>query len=103
MAADSVWTKVKRWYKGTPNRTFIVYPIAVIAFELGLHRGTLIVHPAGAILLVWGYLQYRFVGRYRVATCGGGPGLEVPATSIGTNGPSRYSRSAMHLGPLMFM
>ena len=57
MAANSVWTKVKRWYKGTPNRTFIVYPIAVIAFELGLHRGTLIVHPAGAILLVWGYLQ----------------------------------------------
>ena len=97
------WRKVLRWYKSTSNRTFIVYPIGVIAFELGLHRGALVVHPAGAILSVWGYLQYRQVGRFRAAKGGGGPGIEVPPTSIVAGGPYRYTRNPMYLGHLIFM
>ena len=93
---------MRRWYKGMSNRTFIVYPIAVISFELGLHRGVLIVHPAGAFLLVRGCLQYRFVGRYRVAN-GGGPGLDVPPKCIVIEGAYRYTRHPIYLGHLIFM
>ena len=43
MTRNLPWRRVVRWYKSTSNRTFVVYPIAVIAFELGLHRGALVV------------------------------------------------------------
>ena len=99
----SILAQTRRWYKSTSNRTFIVYPVAVIAFELGLHRGKLIFHPTGAILLVWGYLQYRFAGMYRIRRGGGGPGLEVPPERLVTGGPYRYTRNPMYLGHLIFV
>jgi protein-S-isoprenylcysteine O-methyltransferase Ste14 len=95
--------KVRRWFKSTSNRTFIVYPIAVLAFEEGLHRGMAQIHPWGAVLLLWGYLQYRLVGNYRSHRGGGGPGLEVPPDRIVAQGPYRYLRNPMYLGHLIFM
>lgn len=94
---------VHRWFKSTSHRTFIVYPVAVVAFELGLHRGVLLLRPWGAILLLWGYLQYRLVGFYRTGRGGGGPGLEVPPERIVTGGPYRLVRNPMYLGHLIFM
>src|SRR3972149_11311291 len=76
---------VRRWLKSSSNRTFVVYPVCVIAFELALHRatrgtwGTFAAHglmPWGFVLLAWGYLQYRLVGRYRLRIGGGGGGGE---------------------------
>ena len=99
----SVWLGLRRWFKSTSKRTFVVYPIGVIAFELGLHHGTLTFHPWGVLPLIWGYLQYRLVGVYRVKRGGGGPGLEVPPDHIVAEGPYRFLRNPMYLGHLIFM
>ena len=102
-AVKSPWHRVRRWFKSTSNRTFIVYPIAVVAFELGLRGGKIAFQPWGAILLLWGYLLYRLVGSYRLRLGGGGPGIDVPPDRIVAEGPYRYLRNPMYLGHLIFM
>lgn len=94
---------VLRWLKSTSNRTFALYPLLVVAFELGLHQGAITFVPWGIVLLVWGYLQYRLVGRYRTRLGGGGPGFSVPPEHLVTDGPFRYVRNPMYLGHLIFM
>jgi protein-S-isoprenylcysteine O-methyltransferase Ste14 len=97
---------LRRWLKSTSRRTFVLYPIVVILFESlrqGLPPYLIDIQPLGAVLLLWGYLQYRQVGRYRTELGGGGPGLEVPPDRIVEVGPYRYVRNPMYLGHLIFM
>ena len=91
-----------RWLGRTPVVTFILCPLAVIAFELALHGGLTIV-PWGAPLMAWGYLQYLLVGRYRHPRAGGTTGMEVPPQRIIAAGPYRYTRNPMYLGHLIFL
>lgn len=89
-----------RWLRRTPVRTFVLYPAAVVAFELIHGDGTLRIMPWGALLLIWGYLQYRLTGGFRGRR---GPGLERSPQRIVSDGPYRYTRNPMYLGHLIFM
>jgi protein-S-isoprenylcysteine O-methyltransferase Ste14 len=99
----AVTRDLMRWLVRTPVQTFILCPLVVIAVELARHDGRLVVVPWGGVLLAWGYLQYRLVGRCRLGLAGGGPGIEVPPQRILAEGPYRYLRNPMYLGHLIFM
>ena len=94
---------ILRWLKSTSRRTFVLYPLLVIAFEFALRGGELAITWWGVPLLLWGYLQYRLVGKYRLRLGGGGPGLDTPPDRIVAEGPYRYLRNPMYLGHLIFM
>jgi protein-S-isoprenylcysteine O-methyltransferase Ste14 len=92
-----------RWRGRTPLHTFVACPVVVIAFELAWRSGKLVFVPWGCLLLAWGYLQYRLVGRYRHPRAGGGWGFANPPDRIVATGPFRYTRNPMYLGHLIFM
>lgn len=91
------------WLARTPVQTFILCPVLVIGFELALHDGGLLVVPWGLPLLVWGYAQYRLIGRYRLRRAGGGPGMATMPDQIIATGPYGCVRNPMYLGHLIFM
>src|SRR5215470_12183285 len=99
---QTIAARLWRWLCRTPVQTFILYPLAVIAFELALH-GRLTIVPWGMPLMAWGYLQYLLVGRYRHPRAGGSAGMEVPPQRIIASGPFRYTRNPMYLGHLIFL
>jgi protein-S-isoprenylcysteine O-methyltransferase Ste14 len=94
---------LRRWLKSTSNRTFVLYPVLVAAFEFALHGRDMRIVPWGIPLLIWGYLQYRLCGNYRTRHGGGGPGLSVPPERIVDQGIYRYIRNPMYLGHMIFM
>jgi protein-S-isoprenylcysteine O-methyltransferase Ste14 len=92
---------VRSWLASTPKRSFVLYPICVILFELIWRDGRLVLEPWGVPLLLWGYLQYRLCGNYRVRRGGGGPGFQKPPDRIVESGLYRYTRNPMYLGHLI--
>ena len=84
-------------------RTFVVVPLVVLAWELLIRSGHLQLDPWFAPLLVWGYLQYKLVGRYRIRLGGGGPGMKTMPDHLVTGGPYAYTRNPMYLGHLIFL
>ena len=99
----TAWQTAVHWVKSTPKRTFILFPLLVVAFESARYRGMPPIQPLGLIFLLWGYMQYRLVRGYRKTHGGGGPGIEKPPERIVTDGAYRYLRNPMYLGHLIFM
>lgn len=92
-----------RYLKSTSRRTFVLYPLMIVAFEFALKGREIDLDLRGLPLLAWGYLQYRLVGKYRLKLGGGGPGLDTPPDRIVAEGPYRFVRNPMYLGHLIFM
>jgi hypothetical protein len=91
------------WFKITSNRTFFVWPLALLALQVLLDGGWPRLNPWALPLLAWGYAQYRWVGVLRTEQGGGGPGLSNPPLRLVTTGPYRLSRNPMYLGHLIFL
>ena len=99
--------KLMRWLTRTPVQTFVLCPLAVLAFEYAWRGGDLAVAPVslvvGLSLMLWGYLQYKLVGGYRGPRAGGGPGMETMPNRILEQGPYKLTRNPMYLGHLIFL
>ena len=92
-----------RFLRRTPVRTFIIYPVITLLWELIIQRGSIEADFRFLPLMIWGYLQYRLCGLYRIKHGGGGPGLETPPDRLVESGPYAWTRNPMYLGHLIFM
>ena len=92
-----------RFLRRTPVRTFIIYPVITLLWELIIQRGSIEADFRFLPLMIWGYLQYRLCGLYRIKHGGGGPGLETPPDRLVESGPYAWTRNPMYLGHLIFL
>ena len=94
---------VGRWLRSTSNRTFVFWPLLLLALQALQDGGWPRLNWWALPLLAWGYGQYRWVGALRAEQGGGGPGLSNPPLRLVTTGPYAWTRNPMYLGHLIFL
>ena len=77
--------------------------MATLCWEWIIHGGRIEANFWFLPLMVWGYLQYRLCGKYRMARGGGGPGPDVPGERLVSTGLYAYTRNPMYLGHIIFL
>ena len=92
-----------RFVASTPFRTFLLYPLLLVAWELIVRHGELRVQPVFIPIVMWGYLQYRVVRDYRMKYGGGGYGFATAPDGLVVTGIFAYTRNPMYLGHIIFM
>lgn len=100
---SSLINQLVRLFKSSSSRNFVLIPLITIAWELLLNKGKLQLVPVFIPVMAWGYLQYRFVGQYRIKRGGGGPGFNTPPERIVTTGAFAYTRNPMYSGHIIFL
>ena len=94
---------IPRRFRSTSFRNFVFIPLVVVGWEWLWNDGRIPLDPWFLPLLLWGYLQYRVVGRYRIRLGGGGPGMDTPPERLVTSGPFAWCRNPMYLGHMIFL
>ena len=92
-----------RRLRSTSFRTFVLYPFVITVWEWLANGGSLLIQLWYLPLLLWGYLQYRLAGNYRIRYGGGGPGMETPPERLVIAGPFAWCRNPMYLGHIVFL
>ena len=101
--AERLISRLVEFARGTPHRTFVVYPLVALLVKVIGSQGRPRLRWRFAPLLAWGYLQYRWCGEYRRDQGGGGRGMETLPDNIVTTGPHGYIRNPMYLGHIIFL
>lgn len=95
--------RIVAFFKGSSNRTFLLYPVVIVLYELAINAGTLRFSALWLWIPAWGFLQYRLSGQYRIKHGGGGPGMDTPPDRLVTTGIFAYSRNPMYIGHIIFL
>ena len=95
------FSPIVKFVKSPPKRSFYIYPLIVILWELFIRNGQLAFEPPYLILMIWGYAQFKFSRGYH-RKVGVRTDLK-PWERMVTSGIYEYTRNPMYLGHIIFL